>query len=109
MEDFFVELSHSNQMVCLADLQYRNQISKEGCLIITSDRTRFQHLNVADALEKLRELIRGAEPVQAAELSPETLEKLRRRREKAARERLQVKRSRSSLKSQRGAASSSDV
>ncbi|XP_021964472.1 peptidyl-tRNA hydrolase ICT1, mitochondrial [Folsomia candida] len=86
-------------------IKYHNQLSKEGYFVVTSDRTRSQHLNVADALEKLREFIRAAEPEKVAELSPETLERIRRRREKVARERLQVKRGRSHVKSDRGASS----
>lgn len=80
-------------------------MSKEGYFVVTSDRTRSQNLNVADAMEKLREYIRAAEPEKVAELTPETLERIRRRREKAARERLQLKRGRASVKGDRGAAS----
>lgn len=84
--------------------QLRSSLSKEGFIFVTSDRTRHQHMNIADALEKLREMIRSCEPVQVAELPPETVELHRKRAEKAARERLRQKRDRSSTKSSRGAA-----
>jgi peptidyl-tRNA hydrolase ICT1 len=57
--------------------QHRTKITKEGVLVIRSDKTRLQHLNLADALEQLRTLIRAAaEPPK--EVSPETQERLRR-------------------------------
>jgi len=79
-------------------------LTKEGYLFLSSDRTRSQHLNTADALEKLREMIRDCEPAEEVELSLETLEVLRKRKEKAVRERLQEKRIKSAIKSQRGSA-----
>lgn len=58
--------------------QHSAKITKEGFLVIRSDKTRFQQLNLADALEWLRTLIRAiAEPPK--EVSPETEEKLRKR------------------------------
>lgn len=38
----------------------RNKLTVDGALIVTSDRTRHQHRNREDALEKLAEMIRGA-------------------------------------------------
>lgn len=62
----------------LSLFQHRTKITKEGFLVIRSDKTRFQQLNLADALQRLRTLIRAvAEPVK--EVSPETEEKLRKR------------------------------
>ncbi|ODM95871.1 Peptidyl-tRNA hydrolase ICT1, mitochondrial [Orchesella cincta] len=84
-------------------LKFKNHISKDGFITLQSDRTRYQHLNTADALQKLREMLRSCEPVEIKEPTPETAEKLRRRREKAARERLLEKRARASVKSSRGA------
>ncbi|XP_023727423.1 peptidyl-tRNA hydrolase ICT1, mitochondrial [Cryptotermes secundus] len=82
--------------------EHSAKITKEGFLVIRSDKTRFQQLNLADALERLRTLIRAiAEPPK--EVSPETEEKLRKRREKNARLRLVEKRERSSTKQQRQA------
>ncbi|CAG2066149.1 unnamed protein product [Timema podura] len=58
--------------------QNKTRINKDGFLIIRSDKTRYQQLNLADAMERLRELVRAAaEP--PGEISPETEEKLRRR------------------------------
>ncbi|XP_055595181.1 peptidyl-tRNA hydrolase ICT1, mitochondrial-like [Uranotaenia lowii] len=86
----------------LAEMQ-KNRITKEGYLVIKSELTRSQQMNMADALEKLRTFIREAEEPVTKELAPETLEKLRRRHEKAVRERLMVKRQRSQTKSDRRA------
>lgn len=71
--------------------------------MVNSDRTRYQHHNTADAIQKLREMIRSCEPGEVQTPTAETLERLRRNREKAARERLLLKRSRSQVKSHRGA------
>ncbi|KAH8287793.1 hypothetical protein KR018_000328 [Drosophila ironensis] len=78
-----------------------NRITKEGYFYIKSDLTRSQQMNLADALEKLRTIIRSQEAVQASPPSEETLEKLRRRQERAARERLQQKRGRAQVKADR--------
>uniref|UniRef100_A0A6P4FM77 Large ribosomal subunit protein mL62 n=1 Tax=Drosophila rhopaloa TaxID=1041015 RepID=A0A6P4FM77_DRORH len=78
-----------------------NRITKEGYFYIKSDLTRSQQMNLADALEKLRSIIRAQEVSEAAPPSEETLEKLRRRQERAARERLQLKRGRAQIKADR--------
>nr|CAG4648403.1 EOG090X0JCO [Moina brachiata]SVE93384.1 EOG090X0JCO [Moina brachiata] len=84
--------------------QVRNLTTKEGDLIVKSDRTRSQHLNLADALDKLRDLIHSAaKSLEAPVVSVETLEKLRRQRERAARERLKEKRIHSMTKQARQA------
>ncbi|KMQ95105.1 immature colon carcinoma transcript 1 protein [Lasius niger] len=82
--------------------QCKNKINKDGYLIIKSDLTRSQHLNLADALEKLRTVIRAI-LVEPAEPSPESLERRRKIMLKAARERLHEKRSRSQIKQSRRA------
>lgn len=69
-------------------------------MIIKSDLTRSQHLNLADALEKLRTMIR-ASLVEPPKPSPESLEKMRKNLLKAARERLHEKRTRSQIKQSR--------
>lgn len=63
--------------------------------------TRYQQLNLADALEKLRNLIRNAEKPIKVELSPEKLESIRKSKERNARERLIEKRKRSEIKAGR--------
>lgn len=69
-------------------------------MVIKSDLTRSQQLNVADALQKLRQMIRDliVEPVEPSEL---TQEKHRKSQFKAAQERVFVKRARSQVKSDR--------
>lgn len=81
--------------------EHKNKINKDGFLVIKSDVTRSQQMNLADALEKFRNIIRDAEIVKSAEPTPETIEKLRKMHEKASRIRLQIKRERSSVKADR--------
>ncbi|KAL0892643.1 hypothetical protein ABMA27_014367 [Loxostege sticticalis] len=70
---------------------YANKLTKEGYLIIRSDTTRSQQLNLADCMQKLRKIIRDAEVTEKV-VSPETEEKIRQRHLKAARLRVAVKR-----------------
>lgn len=64
--------------------------------------TRFQYMNLADALERVRNIIRDLEKeLKPKQLSPEKLAVIQRRHEKAARERLFVKRMRSQTKADR--------
>ncbi|EDW52458.1 peptidyl-tRNA hydrolase ICT1, mitochondrial [Drosophila sechellia] len=86
-----------------------NRITKDGYFYIKSDLTRSQQMNLADALEKLRTIIRSQEAVAAAPPSEETLEKLRRRQERAVRERLQLKRGRAQVKADRQGPSGLDL
>jgi peptidyl-tRNA hydrolase ICT1 len=79
------------------------KINKDGFLIIRSELTRYQQLNLADALEKLRNLIREIEKPKVAEMSPETIDKIRKRKEAAAMKRLVEKRNKSSTKEGRQA------
>nr|CAG4635202.1 EOG090X0JCO [Alona affinis] len=84
--------------------QVRNQLTKDGYFVIKSERTRSQHLNLADTLDKLRDMIHSvAKSLEAPEVSPVTLEKQRRLRERAARERLKDKRLQSMTKQGRQA------
>lgn len=70
--------------------------------MVKSELTRYQHLNLADALERVRNIIRKLEEESTPlELSPEKLAVIQRRHEKAARERLFLKRIRSHTKSDR--------
>lgn len=83
-------------------LQYKNQINKEGYFVVKSDLTRYQRLNLADALERVRNIIRELEQeLTPKAVSPEKLAAVQRRHEKAARERLFVKRHRSQTKADR--------
>ncbi|KAJ8946868.1 hypothetical protein NQ318_006778 [Aromia moschata] len=76
------------------------KITKDGYLIFRSDLTRSQQLNLADCLEKIRGCIRRS-LVEISEPSPETQERIRRRLERAARERLLIKREKSQIKRDR--------
>lgn len=83
----------------LLELQ-STKISKEGYLIIRSDTTRSQQLNLADCMQKLRNMIRDAS-VTKRQPSPETEERIRQRHLKAARLRVAVKRAESFKRSLR--------
>ncbi|KAI9585463.1 peptidyl-tRNA hydrolase ICT1, mitochondrial [Glossina fuscipes] len=85
----------------------QNKITNEGYYVIKSDLTRSQQLNLADALEKLRSLIREYE-IETAPPKEETLEKIRKRQLKSARERLFLKRQRSQIKTDRQSPSNVD-
>lgn len=82
-------------------MQFKTKINKEGYLIVRSEVTRSQQLNLADALEKLRNIIRKAESSGVVPMSEETAEMLRKRQLKASRERLLVKKMRSNTKQDR--------
>ncbi|XP_054000693.1 peptidyl-tRNA hydrolase ICT1, mitochondrial [Hylaeus anthracinus] len=80
--------------------KYKSKLTKEGYLIIKSELTRSQQLNLADALEKLRSMIR--EVIKPPpEVSQESLEMKRKQRLRAARERLYEKRMHSENKRSR--------
>jgi peptidyl-tRNA hydrolase ICT1 len=76
----------------------QKELTKDGWLVVKSDRTRSQLLNQADALDKLRANIREALMPPKPVLSVEELEKIRKGKLKAGRERLHSKRSRSDTK-----------
>ncbi|CAG0879972.1 unnamed protein product [Cyprideis torosa] len=77
--------------------QNKTKISKEGYFVVRSDKTRHGHLNVADCLDKLRELITQAEK-GPKEISEECVERQRRLKERANRKRLEEKRYKSALR-----------
>lgn len=52
------------------------KLTKDGFLIIRSDKTRSQQMNLADALEKIRNIIRDGEKPEL-ESSPESIERAR--------------------------------
>ena len=59
--------------------QLRNSTTKEGDVVVKSDKTRSQQLNLADALDKLRNMIyHAAESLVVPQSTPESLEKHRR-------------------------------
>ncbi|XP_041978140.1 peptidyl-tRNA hydrolase ICT1, mitochondrial [Aricia agestis] len=77
-----------------------NRLSKEGYLIVRSDVTRSQQLNLADCLQKLRNMLRDA-AVTKREPSPETEERIRQRHLKASRLRVVMKREEALKRAQR--------
>ena len=67
------------------------ELSRDGWLVVKSNRTESRSLNMADALEKLRVNIRKAEnPVKEMFMLKE-IETSRKAKLKAARERLHIK------------------
>ncbi|KAG8200365.1 hypothetical protein JTE90_028546 [Oedothorax gibbosus] len=70
---------------------HHNNITKDGFMILKSDKTRMQTLNLADCMDKLRCYIREAEK-PPPEVLPETLALMKKRQEKAAATRLREKR-----------------
>ncbi|XP_034941593.1 peptidyl-tRNA hydrolase ICT1, mitochondrial [Chelonus insularis] len=82
-------------------IQERHRINKEGFLVVKSEVTRHQHLNLADALEKLRAMIRKTVASDDVTVSPENEELKRKRQIKAARQRIFEKRMRSEIKQHR--------
>ncbi|XP_043263659.1 peptidyl-tRNA hydrolase ICT1, mitochondrial isoform X2 [Colletes gigas] len=89
---------HVNRTNTKVDL--KSKLTREGYLVIKSELTRSQQLNLADALEKLRTMIRNTTK-PPPEVSPETLEMKRKQKLKAARERVFKKRMHSEIKNAR--------
>lgn len=58
--------------------KFKTKLTSDGYLIFRSDLTRFQQMNLADCLEKIRAAIRNS--LEESQPSPDTPEKLRRRR-----------------------------
>ncbi|EUB59543.1 Immature colon carcinoma transcript 1 protein [Echinococcus granulosus] len=79
-----------------------HRITKDGHFIIQSDRTRYQLLNQADCLERIRRMIRERlSEMNKPEVSAETLEKHRQCRIRENEKRLAVKRTDSMTKAYR--------
>lgn len=71
---------HENYQNECFQLQFKNHINKDGYFVIKSDLTRYQQMNLADALEKVRNIIRRLEKEsEVKELSPEKVAEIRRR------------------------------
>lgn len=78
-------------------MKHSNQLTKEGCLVVKSDRTRSRQLNQADALQKLRHFVWASVDevrnyLEKSQMSQVEEEKLIKAQQKAARERLKSKR-----------------
>ena len=78
-------------------MMHINQITKEGYLIVKSDRTRSRQLNQADALQKLRQFIWASVDkvrtyLERSQVTQVEQEKLLKAEQRAARERVKSKR-----------------
>ena len=78
-------------------MMHVNQITKEGYLIVKSDRTRSRQLNQADALQKLRQFIWASVDevrtyLERSQVTQVEEEKLLKAEQRAARERVKSKR-----------------
>lgn len=78
-------------------------LTNSGYLVVRSEKTRSQQLNIADALDKLRAVIHKTQMPPPYRPSHYQLEVQRRRAEKASRERLREKKQKSMNKGFRGA------
>ncbi|NXH15943.1 ICT1 hydrolase, partial [Bucco capensis] len=82
---------------------YRNKINRAGELIVNSEESRYQMRNLAVCLEKIRTMVTEATEQPKEEVSKETTQKLIERVERMNRERLRLKKIRSSIKQSRRA------
>jgi len=87
-------------------MMHINQITKEGYLIVKSDRTRSRQLNQADALQKLRQFIWASVDevrtyLERSQVTQVEQEKLLKAEQRAARERVKSKRIHSQQKQAR--------
>ena len=78
-------------------MMHVNQITKEGYLIVKSDRTRSRQLNQADALQKLRQFIWASVDevrtyLERSQVTQVEQEKRLKAEQRAARERVKSKR-----------------
>merc|ERR1712062_756283 len=87
-------------------MNHLGQLTKDGYLIVKSDRTRSRQLNQADALQKLRHFIWASVDqvrtyLERSQIDQVEQEKLIKAQQKAARERIKNKRIRSQQKQDR--------
>ncbi|XP_076366029.1 large ribosomal subunit protein mL62 isoform X2 [Tachypleus tridentatus] len=87
---------------------YKTSITKEGYLVVNSDKTRTQTLNQADCMDKIRCMIREASR-SPPEVLPETRQMLKARQDRASSMRLRQKRIHSSLKKDRQSPTLHDI
>ena len=90
----------------ILNAMHSNQLTKDGYLIVKSDRTRSRQLNQADALQKLRHFIWASVDqvrtyLERSQIDQVEQEKLIKAQQKAARERIRNKRIRSQQKQER--------
>ncbi|XP_040124412.1 large ribosomal subunit protein mL62 isoform X4 [Ictidomys tridecemlineatus] len=93
----------SKPLLCRTPLlffQHKNKINREGELILTSESSRYQFRNLADCLQKIRDIIAEASQMPK-EPSKEDAQLQRIRIENMNRERLKQKRINSAIKTSR--------
>ena len=88
-------------------MKHANQLTKDGFLIVKSDRTRSRQLNQADTLQKLRHFIWASVDevrtyLERSQVDQVEQEKLVKAQQKAARERIRRKRIGSDQRKLRG-------
>ena len=93
-------LSPDEKHKVLASL--KSAVTKDGWLVVKSDKTRSQAANQADALDKMRNCISQALEPPKPVFTEEELEKIRKGKVKANRERLKDKKQRGETKQSRG-------
>ena len=79
-----------------------NIITKDGWILVKSDKTRSRSMNETDAIEKLNNIVNNALKPPEPKFSEEELLKIRKGKVKANKERLKRKQFRSDTKSSRG-------
>ena len=79
-----------------------NIITKDGWILVKSDKTRSRTMNESDAIDKLTNIVNEALKPPAPKFSEEELAKIRKGKIKANKERLKNKQFRSDTKSSRG-------
>ena len=79
-----------------------NIITKDGWILVKSDKTRSRSMNQTDAIEKLTNIVNNALKPPEPKFSEEELLKMRKGKVKANKERLKRKQFRSDTKSSRG-------
>ena len=79
-----------------------NIITKDGWILVKSDKTRSRSMNQTDAIEKLTNIVNNALKPPEPKFSEEELLKMRKGKVKANKERLKSKQFRSDTKSSRG-------
>ena len=77
-------------------------MTKDGWILVRSDKTRSRTANEADAIDKLTNIVNEALKPPVPKFSEEELAKMRKGKIKANKERLKSKQFRSDTKSSRG-------
>ena len=93
-------LSQAEKELVMCNLS--NYITKDGFMVVKSEKTRSQAINQEDAVRKLSDLISAALRPPEPKFSEEELERIKRGKVKANKERLRDKKWRGYTKRDRG-------